>query len=106
MQSSKLERHIEVLKVLVQNGPLKLEQIMCNFTIDCSDLKENLDFLVKQGLVEKRTKGKTQVVFAISQRGVSVLSYFGELKPAQCITEGSTMVVTPLIVFPEENNAI
>ena len=35
--------------------------------------KNILDFLIKQGLVEERTVGKARVVFAVTQRGITVL---------------------------------
>jgi len=50
-------------------------------------LKEYLDFLMKQGLVEERTIGKRRVVYAITQRGITVLKYFRELKQVLPIVE-------------------
>jgi predicted transcriptional regulator len=41
---------------------------MYKANVNCSVLKEYLDFLIKQGLVEERTIGKRRVVFAITPR--------------------------------------
>ena len=53
---------------------------MYKANLNCSVLKEDLSFLVKQGLVEERTIGKAKIVFAVTQRGINVLKYFQELK--------------------------
>jgi len=50
-------------------------------------LKEYLDYLLKQGLVEERIIGKGRVVFAVTERGITVLKYFHELKQALPIVE-------------------
>jgi predicted transcriptional regulator len=42
-------------------------------------LKEYLGFLIKQGLVEERTVKKIHMVFAVTQRGITVLKHFKEL---------------------------
>lgn len=87
MRRSKLEMYIDILSVLSQRGPLKLTHVMYKANVNCSVLKEYLDFLMKQGLVEERTIGKRRVVFAITQRGVTVLKYFRELKQVLPIVE-------------------
>jgi predicted transcriptional regulator len=50
-------------------------------------LKEYLDFLIKQGLVEERTTDKQRVVYAATRRGIMVLKYFRELKEVLPIVE-------------------
>jgi len=42
---------------------------------------------MKQNLVEERTVGKSRVVYAITQRGITVLKYFRELKQVLPIVE-------------------
>jgi predicted transcriptional regulator len=87
MRRSKLEMYIDILKVLAHRGPLKLTHIMYKANVNCSVLKEYLDFLIKQNLVEERTVGKRRVVYAITQRGIMVLKYFRELKQVLPIVE-------------------
>jgi predicted transcriptional regulator len=60
---------------------------MYKANVNCSVLKEYLDFLIKQSLVEERTVGKRRVVYAVTQRGVTVLKYFRELKLVLPIVE-------------------
>jgi len=87
MRRSKLEMYIDILKVLAQRGPLKLTHVMYKANVNCSVLKEYMDFLIKQGLVEERTIGKRRVVFAVTRRGITVLKYFKELKQVLPIVE-------------------
>jgi predicted transcriptional regulator len=80
MRRSKLEMYIDILKVLSQKGPLKLTHIMYKANVNCSVLKEYLDFLIQQELVEEKTVGKKRIVYAVSEKGAKVLKYFRELK--------------------------
>lgn len=80
MRRSKLEMYIDILKVLSHRGPLKLTHIMYKANVNCSVLKQYLDFLIQQNLVEERTVGKKRIVYAVTERGVTVLKHFRELK--------------------------
>jgi DNA-binding PadR family transcriptional regulator len=42
---------------------------------------------MKQGLVEERMVGKSRLVYAVTQRGITVLKYFKELKQVLPIVE-------------------
>jgi predicted transcriptional regulator len=80
MRRSKLEIYLDLLKVLAQRGPLKLTHIMHKANVNCGVLKEYLDSLVKQGLVKEKISGRERIVYAITQRGVIVLTQLRELK--------------------------
>jgi predicted transcriptional regulator len=79
LRRSKLETYVDILNLLTHKRPLKLTDIMYKANVNCSLLKENLGFLIKQGLVEERAVGIGSVVFTVTQRGISVLKYFREL---------------------------
>jgi predicted transcriptional regulator len=87
LRRSKLEMYVDILTVLAHRGPLKLTPVMYKANVNCSVLKEYLEFLMKQGLVEERIVGKARVVFAVTQRGITVLKYFKELKQVLPIVE-------------------
>jgi predicted transcriptional regulator len=89
LRRSKLETYVGILRVLAHKGPLKLTHIMYKANVNCKVLKENLDYLIKQELVQERIIGKGKVVFAATQRGVTVLKYFHELEQALPIVEES-----------------
>lgn len=97
MRRSKLEMYVDILKVLAHRGPSKLTHIMYKANVNCSVLREYLDFLIKQNLVEERNVGKSRTVFAITQRGITVLKYFRELQQIlPIIEETRNMVPTPI----------
>ena len=87
MRRSKLEMYVDILKVLARSGPLKLTHIMYKANVNCSVFKEYLDFLIAQNLVEEKTVGKKRIVYAITERGITVLKYFRELKSVLPIIE-------------------
>jgi predicted transcriptional regulator len=53
---------------------------MYKANVNCSVLKEYLDFLILQELVEEKVVGKKRIVYAVSEKGIKVLKYFRELK--------------------------
>jgi predicted transcriptional regulator len=88
MRRSKLEMYLDILKVLVQRGPLKLTHIMYKAIVNCSVLSQYLDFLLKQGLVEERIVKRNNMVYACTAKGTAVLKSFRELNQALPIIEG------------------
>jgi len=87
MRRSKIEMYVDILEVIAHKGPLKLTHVMYKVNVNCSMLKEYLNFLTKQGFIEETTIGKQKMVYTITQRGVTVLKQFGELKEVLPITE-------------------
>lgn len=87
MKRSKLEMHINILEVLAMKGPLKLTHIMYESNVNCRVLKEQLDFLMKNGLAEEKTLKKEKTVYAITARGTEVLKTFREIKQSFPIEE-------------------
>jgi predicted transcriptional regulator len=79
--------YVDILEVLAHVGPLKLTHVMYQVNVNCSVLREYLDFLTKQGLVEVRIIGRERKVYAITQLGVTVLEQFRELKEVLPIVE-------------------
>ena len=80
MRRSKMEIHLDILKTLAQKGPLKLTHIMYKANVNCSVLKEYLDFLTLQKLVEEKALRKERIVYEITEKGLTVLKYFRELQ--------------------------
>ena len=91
MRRSKMEMYIDILKVLAQNGPLKLTHVMYKANVNCSVLKEYLDFLINQQLIEEqllhRKRNKTKITYAVTEKGKTVLRYFTEVNKALQITQ-------------------
>jgi len=96
VRRSKLEMYVAILSVLAHRGPLKLTHIMYKANVNCSVLIEYLDFLIQKELVEERNVHKNRKVYAVTQRGVTVLKYFAELKRVLPIVEEDQRQVPPL----------
>ncbi len=99
MRRSKLEMYVDILSVLSQRGPLKLTHIMYKANVNCSVLNEYLDFLLKQQLVEERAAKKNRTLYAITQRGITVLKAFRELKQALPIEATEEERARPALFF-------
>jgi predicted transcriptional regulator len=69
-------------------GPLKLTHIMYKSNVNCAVLKEQLDFLIKNNLVDERIVGRERIVYAVTERGIGILRAFREIKQ----------------IFPDETN--
>ena len=80
MRRSKMEIYLDILKTLAKKGPLKLTHIMYKANVNCSVLKEYLDFLIQQQLVEEKALRKERIVYEITEKGLTVLKYFRELQ--------------------------
>ena len=78
--------YIDILRVLAQHGPLKLTHVMYKANVNCSVLKENLEFLIAQNLIEEQVtvkrRNKTKISYAITDKGRTVIRYFNEVNVA------------------------
>lgn len=76
MRRSKLESWIAILQVLAEKGPSKLTHVMYKANVNCSILKDYIDELIKNKLVEEQVIGKKRVAYAITQSGLTVLKNY------------------------------
>lgn len=100
MRRSKMEMYIDILKVLAQNGPLKLTHVMYKANVNCNVLKANLDFLIKQNLIEEqitiKKRNKTKISYAITDKGRTVIKYFNEINIALHISKEKSI---PALIY-------
>jgi len=71
MQKPKLESYMSILEALVVK-PLTLDHIAYETDMDCTILRQRLDFLIQNNLVEKRESYR-KTLYAIKEKGVAVL---------------------------------
>ncbi|MCK4439432.1 ArsR family transcriptional regulator [Candidatus Bathyarchaeota archaeon] len=71
MRKSRLQSYEDILEVLV-NNPLIIDHIAYEINMNCTILRQHLDFLMKNNLVEERGSDK-RTLYAITEKGVSVL---------------------------------
>ncbi len=79
---SNLELHVNVLCDLARHGPLQISTIKDKTKIDGSTLKKHIESLVQNSLVEKRPINKAKVLYAITERGQTLLNWFSKLNDA------------------------
>ena len=72
---------------LAQKGPLKLTHIMYKANVNCSVLKEHIDFLIQQGIVQERVMKKQKVVYELTEKGFSIIKTFREIQTLLPIEE-------------------
>ena len=97
MRRSKMEMHLDILRTLAQKGPLKLTHIMYKANVNCCVLKEYLDFLTQQNLVEEKTLRKERIVYKITEKGLTVLKYFRELQIMLPVLDEDKVSIPPIL---------
>ena len=70
MRRSKLETYQDVLHALVTK-PLTVDAIAYACNMDCVALRQRLDFLLKNNLVEERNYNK-KTLYALTRRGLAI----------------------------------
>jgi predicted transcriptional regulator len=70
---SKLEIHLQILKAVAQNSPVRAGKIAEQTKISAEVAKQSLVFLSNQCLIEANQKGS----YRIARRGLAVLKHFG-----------------------------
>jgi len=71
-----LEIHIEILRALAYHGRLKPTHITYKANVNCSALKECLDFLMDRNLIIEQSvskRSKSRKVYAITELGLNAL---------------------------------
>ena len=82
---SKLETYEDILEVLVKK-PSTIDHIAYEIGLDCMVLRERLDFLLQNSLVEERALGRKEG-YAITERGVAVLKALNFQKYLKKVTD-------------------
>jgi len=85
MRRSKLESYEDILGVLVDK-PLAVDSIAYEVNMDCKVLRQRLDFLLQNELVEERVVNESEG-YAITDRGVAVLKALNFQRYLEKITD-------------------
>ena len=79
---------VDILKI-VTHEPMKLTKLMHKTDLSQNVLKQHLDFLIQQRLVEEQNLGKDAIFYVTTGRGLRVLN-----------------IVTPMIGEARKNQAL
>lgn len=74
VRRSKLEINLDILRILASQGPMEPTQLTHKTDLGQNVLRQHLDFLAQQNLVEEQKFGKTEVFYVIAERGLRVLN--------------------------------
>ena len=80
-----MEIHIAILRALAYHGKLKPTHITYKANINCSALKECLDFLMERNLIVEQSisrRRQTRKVYAITELGMTALRNVKEINNA------------------------
>ena len=76
---------------------MKLTHVMYKANVNCSVAKEYLNFLIQKELVVERIVGKKRIGYAITDRGLTVVRYFRELKRLLPVMEEGLARIPPIL---------
>jgi predicted transcriptional regulator len=108
MRRSKLESYEVILGVLIKK-PLSIDRIGYETDMDCSVLKQRLDSLLRNSLVEEReSTGKT--LYALTEKGMAVVKtlnfqkYFEKVANTIRLMDEALQVLPAISGNTEKNN--
>ncbi len=73
LRRSKLEVNLDIMKILASRGPMEPAQLVDKTNLSQDILKQHLDFLTQQNLVEEQNLGKHETFYVVTERGLKVL---------------------------------
>ena len=85
MRRSKLEIHVDILRALAYHGRLKPTHITYKANVNCSALKECIDFLLERNLIIEQSinrRKQTRKYYAITELGLTALRNVREINKA------------------------
>jgi predicted transcriptional regulator len=104
MRRSKLELYEEILGTLATKH-LPMDGVAFECKMDCTILSQRLDFLLKNDLIEERTRNKKQF-YALTRRGATIhrtLSIAKRLEKLQTTVKSAEDAVQTLSTFSEQD---
>ena len=91
MSPSKLDKYLNILEVLVVR-PQKVDYVARRIRMEPHALKRHLDFLVSNGVVEKRRFSDKLTLYAVTERGLAGFKTLRALKYLEKLRDSLPMV--------------
>jgi predicted transcriptional regulator len=98
LRRSKLEIYETILETLAKR-PLKVDNIAYKASMECTAVRQYLDFLTKNGLVEERFSGDKNF-YVITERGKAVFRALSFQKRLDKITKSIRAISEALEALP------
>jgi predicted transcriptional regulator len=98
MRRSKLELYEEILRALASKS-LTVDSIAYKCNMDCVALRQRLDFLVKNGLVEEENY-KKKTLYALTKRGLAIFKTLTITRRLEKLQTPNRMIDNALQAIP------
>jgi predicted transcriptional regulator len=92
LKRSKLETHIAVLQVLAEKGSLISTHITYETYLNCSCVKECLELLLNQELIQENESNKRKT-YKITNQGLKVLQIANKINDSLKIFNNTNIVI-------------
>ena len=89
--------YLDILKILAQKRAVKVTELMYETNVNCSVLKERLEFLMEKEFVVEKTLKTGSIVFDVTEKGLRVLKQFRELQTMFSVNETDNVKVQTLL---------
>jgi predicted transcriptional regulator len=71
---------MDILKVVAHRNSVKPTHIMYKANLNYQVLQVCMGFLVAKGMIEEQAVEKQRTLYAITEKGITILKYFRELE--------------------------
>ncbi len=71
--------YVNVLKILANQGPMRLKYIVSTAKVDSRIIRDYLAVLIEGKLVKKQFLAKNHTAYLITRRGTNLLEFFHEI---------------------------
>ncbi len=75
MPPAPLKLYIDIVKTLMDHGPLNIRELKSFLKVDTSSLKEYTSFLADQGIIREKAENPI-ATYIITKRGSEILKFF------------------------------
>ncbi len=75
MPATSLKLYIDIIKTLMEHGPLSIRELKPFLKVDMVSLKEHMSFLADQGIIREKA-GNLIATYVITKRGSEILKFF------------------------------
>ncbi len=83
VRRSRIERYLDILRVVAKHGPIKQTHIMYKANLSWIELKNSLEHLMKLKFI-KETDDSSGFLYSISETGISTILNYDNIESTLC----------------------